>query len=216
MPKINYMWYFKKGEVNEPPQKIINHNRNFIQEYSILSPKHIEPLCIKYSPELSNIWEKIPHWVIKADLGRLLYIYFNSDFYFDADCIIQKDFMNLFNSNPNKNVILFIETIVNSVDCLGPLECKNPDNVIRIANYAFGTKTKKHPFIKEVIDECIRRINILLGKYSPYNTLTHRDILWVCGPDVITTIYHKNKSLYPEIILLDTSYVKNMQFGSWR
>ena len=40
--------------------------------------------------ELAQLYFQIPHWVVKADLVRLLLVYFNGGFYCDADCFIQK------------------------------------------------------------------------------------------------------------------------------
>ena len=49
-----------------------------------------------------------------------------------------------------------------------PRESKHPDNVLRVANYCFGSTSVKHPFLKEVIDECIHRL-----KYIIYNQNKH-------------------------------------------
>jgi mannosyltransferase OCH1-like enzyme len=211
---INYMWNFKPGEEGTPDNNLINHNKTFVNNSNILSPEHIFPLVNAFSSELFDLWNQIPHWVIKADLGRLLYIYYHGQFYFDVDAVITRNFVPTFLNEQDKNVVLFIEEIVESVECLGPLECKNPENVVRIANYAFGSKVKNHPFLKEVVHECISRIKLYLQKKT--NQLTHRDILWMCGPDTITTVYHRLKKDYPDILLLDKSFVKNLQFGSWR
>jgi hypothetical protein len=103
---------------------------------------------------------------------------------------------------------LFTEHIVRDVSLLGPRECKDPANVVRVANFAFGTKRKNHPFLKLVIDECLRRLQMIQGPVS------QSDILWVCGPDVITTMYHKHKT--PDVILLDNTYLRHFCYGSWR
>jgi len=205
----NYLWNFKPSENKPVPTACIEHNKKFYAQKNILSPDDIEPLTRQF-PELEKLWEKIPHWIIKADLGRLLYIYFYGNFYFDVDCKIRKRI-------PVKSdgfLVLFTEMILKDVNKLGPRECKNPENVLRVANYAFGTNVIRHPFLNEVILECINRLGFLLK--SEYGQLSQADILWVCGPDVITSIYHKSKDLHPDLILLDTSYLSHLCHGSWR
>lgn len=111
-------------------------------------------------------------------------------------------------------MFLFTEKTMESVNQLGPRECKNPENILRISNYFFGTSIKKHPFLKEVINECINRLEQILIIEKNTN-LSWRDILWTCGPDVITTIYHKSRSKY-NILLFDSSTIKHYCYSSWR
>jgi hypothetical protein len=205
----HYMWNFKPNEKNSIPIACINKNRNFIAGANAVSVADVELLLKKY-PGVENFWNEIPHWVIKADLGRLLYVYFNADFYFDVDCIINKSLPNI----PGAFFVLFVEKTLSNINELGPRECKNPENALRIANYAFGTNTINHPFLRAVIDECINRLRILIN-LKPAE-LQQSDILWVCGPDVITTVYHQTKEQYPDLILLDESYLSHLCYGSWR
>jgi mannosyltransferase OCH1-like enzyme len=201
------MWNFKPNEKLPFPQDVIQHNAKFIHSQSIITPANIYKLIHNDTfPELAQLYSKIPHWVVQADLVRLLLIYFNGGFYADADCFIQKKW------NTTSSMVVFTEHICKSVHQLGPRECKHPDNVVRIANYCFGAITLQHPFLKEVIEECIRRLKQIL---SEKNRLTQLDILWTCGPDVITSIYHTSKHKY-DICLLDTSYLLHKCYGSWR
>jgi hypothetical protein len=118
-------------------------------------------------------------------------------------------------------MILFTEFIV-SVDKLGPRECKHPRNAVRIANFAFASNFKRHPFLESCIRECIRRLTILFD-----NTNTEKweetDILWVCGPDVITTMYHAqfgddgyHADVDSSIRLIETGCLLHLGYGSWR
>ena len=208
MNSIYYMWNFKPNEKYLFPQDVIMNNSNYISNYSIQTPKNIDVLVNNnVFPELTQLYYQIPHWVIQADLGRLLLVYFNGGFYCDADCFIRKKW------NTDSPIVLFTERICKSVHKLGPRECKNPENVLRIANYGFGANTIHHPFIKEVIEECIRRLKQLLSEKN--TTLSHHDVLWVCGPDVITTIYHRRKHNY-DIMLYDTTYLQHKSYASWR
>jgi mannosyltransferase OCH1-like enzyme len=210
-----YLWRFKPNEKNFFPKDVINNNLKYIASYKIIHPYVIENLIKNNNdifPDLLKLYNRIPHWVIKTDLGRLLAVYFNAGLYADADCFIKKE---LGLHNETDNIILFIEHICSSVNELGKKECKNPENVVRIANFCFGSKTKNHPFLKEVIEECIHRLEILL--YIKNNKVfSNEDILWVCGPDVITTIYHRSKHKYNDIFLYDNTYLNHKCHGSWR
>lgn len=204
----NYMWRMRPNERKPIPRECIERNFTMMSKHYIIHPEEINSLA-KETPILNELWDKIPHWIIKADLGRLLYIYNRGGFYFDVDCLIRK---KLDTVHGNK-MVLFTEMIVSSVDALGPRVCKNPENVLRVANYAFGTTVVKHPFLKEVIDECITRLSwIIHTNVSPADF----DILWVCGPDVITTVYHRSRKNYSDILLLDQSYLSHLCYGSWR
>jgi mannosyltransferase OCH1-like enzyme len=194
------MWNMNPNETKVPNKSLFQENAKIIPNYKIIGPSDILPLVQQFSNELYDMWEKIPHWVIQADLGRLLYIYYNGGMYLDCDCLIQKKI------NSSSSVVLFTESIV-PINKLGPLECKHPDNKVRIANYAF-ISNKQHPFLKNVITECIRRLHLLPSK------ITHADILWVCGPDVITSVYHLQKPY--DVELLDQSYLTHYRCGSWR
>jgi len=204
----NYMWNMKPNESKPIPTTCIESNKRIFNQCNVIHPDEITALAMN-TPKLQDLWGSIPHWIIKADLGRLLYIYTYGNFYLDVDCQIAPKFQTV---QVNK-MILFIEKIVNSVNELGPRECKNPMNALRVANYAFGTTTRNHPFLKEVIDECITRLQWLVESNT---TPSELDILWVCGPDVITTVYHRSKNNYSDIVLLDTSYASHFCYGSWR
>jgi len=205
----NYMWNFRPSETSPPPTSCIDNNRQFFAATNILSVADIEPLVARFHG-LDKLWDRIPHWIIKADLGRLLYIYSYGNFYFDVDCRIRKKFT----LDSDRYMVLFTEMILKDVNRLGPRECKNPENVLRVANYAFGTNVIGHPFLHEVILECIARLESLIES-SPTQLHQH-DILWVCGPDVITTVYHRSRHRHPDLILLDTTYLAHLCHGSWR
>jgi len=208
MNHTHYMWNFKPNENKPCPQDVIYNNLKYIPTYSLTTPFNIHNLIVNnVFPELAELYVKIPHWVVQADLVRLLLVYFNGGFYSDVDCFIQKKW------NTSDSVILFTEHVCKSVHELGPRECKNPENVVRIANYFFGTNTIHHAFIKEVIEECIRRLKQLITEKK--TTLTAQDILWMCGPDVMTSIYHVSKHKY-DICLLNTTYVHHKRYASWR
>jgi len=211
---ISYMWNFKPNETKNPSMVCINNNKKFIDKYQIVEPNDILPLLSSFE-ELSDLWNKIPDscWVIKADIGRLLYIYTYGGLYLDIDCALKNNIVD--NKNiKNDTLVLFTESIV-SLDMLGPRESKNPKNTLRIANYAFFANCKNHPFLKLCINECIKRLKYLLELKLDKWQIT--DILWVCGPDVITTMYHEHKSPEnPSILLMEIGSLHHLCYGSWR
>jgi len=214
---IVYMWNFKPNERSAIPMDCIQQNKRHIPEHTIVTPVDILPILSSF-PGLPELWAKIPdaHWVIKADLGRLLYIYKHGGFYLDMDCVIRTNPFHHIHPK-NDRMILFTEFTV-SLDQLGPRECKHPRNALRVANFAFATNYKRHPFLETCIRECIRRLTYLfeldLEKWA------ETDILWVCGPDVITTMYHAQASDETEIDtsvrLLERGYLHHLGYGSWR
>lgn len=211
---IIYLWGFKPNVKKHIPQDVIYNNLKYIENYKIIRPYIINYFITNNNefPNLLQLYNKIPRWVVKTDIGRLIAIYLNGGLYADTDCFIKKQ---LNKDTENDNIILFIEKICKNVNELGKRECKNPENLVRIANYCIGSKKKNHPFLKEVIEECINRLQMLLyiEKKREFNT---EDILWVCGPDVITTIYHKSKHKYDDIFLYDTTFLNHKCNGSWR
>lgn len=195
---LYYLWNMKPGETGKPNEKVIQHNATHLPDHQMLGPEDILPLVSRFSDELAEAWDRIPHWIIQCDLGRLLYIYYHGGVYMDCDCVIRKPI-------PSKPVVLFTERSVPHY-LLGPREKKYS---LRVANYAFVSEAH-HPFLKDVILECIRRLKLL----KAVKTVTPSDILWVCGPDVITTVYHETQ--YKDITLLDTTYLHHLRAGSWR
>ncbi len=208
------MWNFKPNETKNVYMDCINNNKRFVGDYEIINPNDIIPLLSSFE-ELSQLWNKIPDscWVIKADIGRLLYIYTYGGFYLDIDCVLKNNILSDKNIK-NDTLVLFSESIV-TADMLGPRESKNPKNMLRIANYAFLANCKQHPFLKLCINECVKRLKYLLELNLDKLKIT--DILWVCGPDVITTMYHEhNSSENPSILLMGIGSINHLCYGSWR
>jgi len=202
------MWGFKGGETKPFPQAILDHHASF--EGTIATPDKILDLLKNETwPELRELYSNIPHWVVRADLGRLLLVYFEGGVYCDADCFLKKPFCT------EKNVWLFTEKVCSSTKELGPRECKDPDHVVRVANFFFGSKNSRHLFFKAAVDECLNRLDRFLVRECK-TRWSHQDILWVCGPDVLTTVYHRHKHVMDDVRLYDSTYLKHDCTGSWR
>jgi len=211
--KATYIWGLYP-ENNEKPPKKHQENIDFNKKYfnsEIIGLGVIKKWVTSLGDEkLLRFWEEIPHPVIKGDLGRLLHVYFTGGLYFDTDCRVNKPL----NLKKEDKLILFTEKLLTDVSFLGPRECKSPERMLRIANFAFGCTVTKHKFLKEVIYECIKRLETVI--FDSITPLTDEDILWCCGPDVITSIYHTSHKKYDDILLLDSTYVKHLAYGSWR
>ena len=217
---ITYMWNFKPNERDSIPMDCIRKNQMFLPEYTIITSHDIKPILSSFDG-LAELWNKIPeqYWIVKADLGRLLYIYKNGGFYLDVDCVIQENPFQSINPKHDR-MVLFTEFTV-SVDKLGPRECKNPRNALRIANFAFASNYKRHPFLETCIRECMRRLTVLFDENL--DTWAETDILWVCGPDVITTMYHaqfnddgSDADVDTSIRLIERGCLHHLGYGSWR
>ena len=205
-----YIWNMNPNETASIPMQNILKNERFFKS-TIIGPKEVDKLVNQIkNPLLNDLWNKIPWWIVKADLARLMYVYVNGGFYFDVDCIVKKNILPYVKNN----MVLFIEKKISAVNKLGPREKKTKDRLLRIANFAFGSSIKEHPFLKRVIDECLSRTETFLRE-SP-NEISELDVVWLCGPDVITSIYHDYKHLYSDLLLLEKSNLKHMTYSSWR
>ena len=191
-----YMWNMNPNETRLPNEKVFQHNAKYVPDYKLIVPKEINPLLPLF-PDIQRQWDTIPHWVIKADIARLLYIYEHGGVYLDCDCLVEQPLP--------KEPWVCVEKVV-PVHLLGPKESKHPSHAMRIANYAFGFP-RHHPLLKEALEECARRL--------PQADATAENILWVCGPDVMTTVYHRHQEK-SKIALLNHAYIKHLAVGSWR
>lgn len=196
------LWNFKPDERTPFPSLFPYANGRFMATFGIVRPEDIWN-CLGDFPEIADHWDQISPWVTKADLARLLYVYTHAGFYFDSDVEILRRF-----PETSEPVTLFTETVLPTTEVLGIREDKSLERRHRIANYAFGCTQRKHPFFKACIEECIRRL-----KEIEWEAKSPQDVLWVCGPDVITSIYHSNQF---SARVLGVGYVKHRAVGSWR
>ena len=215
---VYYMWNFKPNEKEsffDSARAAIMNNRRYTAKNELITPEHVPRLLAESEgtfPGITDLYNKIPAWVTKADLVRLLKAYCDGGTYCDTDCFIRKNFDDY---TEKHNAVVFTECTVDSTDALGPRECKNAENKLRVANYFFYSKSKKHSFFRDVIAECLERLDKLLVEEDEKH-FTISDILWTCGPDVITSIYHSKKHTYDDLILCDTSFLDHAEHGSWR
>ena len=206
------LWNFKPGETSPFPAQFERRNGAFLREFQVLGPGDVEaalPLLGDF-PVIQHRWREISPWVVKTDVARLAYVYLQGGFYFDSDCIIAR------NLPPTEQgeAVLFVETTIPwflpLALVLGPRENKCPDRRVRIANYGFGAAEPRHPFFKACLLECERRLESVNCRSQ-----SNRDTVWLCGPDVLTTVYHESKGAY-KIRVLEKGYLQHLAAGSWR
>jgi hypothetical protein len=206
------LWNFKPGETSPFPGQFERRNGAFLQEFQVMGPEDFEavlPLLRDFTV-IQNRWREISPWVVKTDVARLAYVYLQGGFYFDSDCVITRNLP----STEEDEAVLFVETTIPwflpLALVLGPREKKSPDRRTRIANYGFGAVEPRHPFFKACLHECERRLESVNCR-SQNNT----DTVWLCGPDVLTTVYHESKGAY-KVRVLEKGYLKHLAAGSWR
>ena len=101
-----YMWNINPNEHKPVPMKNIFKNQEYFH-YRIVNSSILENAVDNYADKkLSNLWAKIPWWIVKADLGRLIYVYLNGGFYFDIDCLVRKNFHN----EVGESMVLFVRS----------------------------------------------------------------------------------------------------------
>jgi hypothetical protein len=158
MNNIIYLWRFKPNEKKYFPQDVVINNLKYIANYKIINnPSIIVNFIINNNnifPDLLEIYNKIPHWVIKTDVGRLLAVYLNSGLYVDSDCFIKK---KLDKHNDTHNIILFI----------GPLESFG--NIVTADALAVGLQMHLGANAKWYLEESIQTMypTYLSRRYTP-------------------------------------------------
>jgi len=207
------LWNFKPGETAPFPRSFEASNGRFIQELRVLGP---DDFAAQFLPRLTEFpalqarWSDISPWVVKTDVARLVCVYLDGGFYFDSDCVITR---NLPGTDEDE-AVLFVEFVIPWFVPLGLVlnarEEKSPSRRTRVANYGFGAPRPLHSFFGACLRECERRLEAL-----DYTSKSTGDTLWVCGPDVPTSIYHDAGSAH-RVRLLDKEYVKHLATGSWR
>ena len=204
LAKTWYMWGFKPNEKRKIPNQFFYHNSKCIPyNIQIIKPIDCNNIVSNYSKQLYTLWNKIPRWIMKADIMRLLYVYTYGGFYLDIDVRLSKYII------PN-TIDLFVEN--HDMNTNNSIDRINKAQKLRIANYAFGSLYPKNSFFKKCIDLAYQRIELLLHQNT---IITDNDVLWASGPDVITNIYHTYKDDY-DIQLHDILSIRHYQYGSWR
>tara|TARA_Y100000389_G_C17450894_1_gene514715 strand:- start:657 stop:1379 length:723 start_codon:yes stop_codon:yes gene_type:complete len=138
-----------------------------------------------------DVWNmlnlKIRRKVVLADISRYYLMWREGGFYLDLDVRVNKNLTDIVKSSlkNDENIILFTEHDNCNPMYMGKRE--NKDHTHRIYNCMFWSK-EKNKFWKECIDLTIERCQMLI---TENRELTDEDVIWVSGPDVITTVYNE-------------------------
>jgi hypothetical protein len=207
------LWHFKPGETSPFPRSFEAHNGPFIEDLRVLGPNDFEAGFLPRLGEFRSIqrrWHQISPWVVKTDLARLACVYLDGGFYFDSDCLITRNLP----STEADEAVLFVESVIPWFVPLGLIlgerEDKSPSRRTRVANYGFGAVQPLHSFFRACLRECERRLEAL-----DYTSRSDADTLWLCGPDVPTTVYHRAAGAH-KVRLLEKKYLRHLAAGSWR
>lgn len=168
--------------------------------------------------ELSNICKEVSRKVMIADIVRCLILYYHGGFYVDLDCKLVNNVFKILNSLHNKSTVLFQECTItssfaNQIALRQSIRNGHPEDLIRIANYAFGSFIIHNPFFNTCIENIKKR-----WIQHPYITNDY-EILYISGPDLITHVYHHltDEDLKTNILLLPShSWLHHVATGTWR
>jgi len=157
-------------------------------------------------PEFVEIYQGYQEGVQRADMFRMAVVLEFGGFYLDLDieCLQSLDpLLDL-------DCVLSVEKVLSSEQAL----CLGHRDVVRVANYMFGARPG-HSFLRCVLDEMAAR--------SGWRIQIENDVLEATGPGLVTTVYHQEKSRFPEIVLLCSKeesrfgdFAVHKNHGSWR
>lgn len=212
---VHMIWYGvdAPSPLHHPNEKYkIGYNsivKNSMCEVRLWTKSDCEYLIQRY-PEYEGIYRAANN-IMKYDIMRYLIVYHCGGTYLDADIVLKKSLANI-----TANECFFIENII-------PLSRRNPgyyepirkgqlEHPIRIANYAFSSKAR-NPIFLEFLAEIRRRMYIQPVPKRDY------DVLYLTGPDVVTTVIHAaKKTISINVIskLVSNSIVQHTGAGEWR
>jgi hypothetical protein len=207
------------------------HKSASLLEPTLYTSEEITEILRKY-PEYRETYNNFPRKIMKADMARLLILYDQGGWYFDLDIKPAKNSMNDFIGNfENRNVVVFIEGVLR-----GDSPKTDPDYdgfpSIRKEGYERGFEPLEEPrvwigncfmgakpgqgIIRDMLDEIVKRSIIDTEKHEDrgYN------VLYLTGPNCISTAFHHNKDRYNNIAVVDKEeserYFHHKMSGTWR
>ena len=215
-PVVHMIWYGvdAPSPLHHPNEKYrrgyTSIVKNSMCEIKLWTKSDCEYLVMQRYPEYEGIYRAANN-IMKYDIMRYLIVHHCGGTYLDADIVLKKPLANI-----TANECFFIENIV-------PLSRNNPgyyepirkgvlEHPIRIANYAFSSKPK-NPIFLEFLAEIRRRMYIQPAPKRDY------DVLYLTGPDVVTSVIQAAKKTLPINVVskpVSNGIIQHTCAGEWR
>lgn len=188
------------------------HYHNYNYSISLYNKNDIECIIKENAcKQILEIWDKLVN-IQKCDIAKYIIMYNYGGVYTDLDVDTN---LNL-NSLKGHNVYLATEIILNEDYQIRGDNASIASKIIKVGNFWFYTKIKKHRFWKLVINEALKRIKLNIEK----ETLINNDIRYTTGRELVTYVYNKYKTKFDDIQLLDyhmtRTYLHHYNNGIWR
>lgn len=214
IPKIIHMnWgLWDDGGLPERAQKLLDEWKLALPEHKFIiwDKKKSYNFILEEFPIWVPIWNSCTRKVMLSDLLRTLVVYRYGGMYRDIDLVNKVDIKSVWEK---RGTVLFTETIMGQAeaDLVGvnePIRRGKPEELVRVANYAFASAPFE-PFLYFLLHEM--RIRFDLPVKNDY------DILYITGPALWSTIYDTHKSC-ATLIDLENSHnmIEHLAFGTWR
>ena len=165
-------------------------------------------------PEYLELYDWYPRPVLKADLFRLLVVYRLGGFYLDTDFLLDEKLDPLCKE---KAVFAYEHRIdEKNFNCRYPAWLRSGEEQLTLANYAFGAEAG-HGFLAAILEELVSRTKTF--EAEDCNDL---DILHATGPDLVTSVYYRNRQRWKDVVVLKSNrmglgrYGVHLVHGGWR
>ncbi|MDB6078083.1 MAG: Mannosyltransferase [Akkermansiaceae bacterium] len=174
-------------------------------EFLFFSDGDCRAFVEQYCPEYLALYDWYPRPVLKADLFRLLAVYHLGGFYLDTDFLVTRPFDPLC----EENAVFPYEQVVSEheFDIRYPYWLRTNEERHTLGNYGFGAAAG-HAFLKALLDELVVRTETFEAENC--NDL---DILHSTGPDAVTSVYYRHPGKWPDLLLLDATYMGLGNYG---
>jgi len=176
-----------------PHESLVNLlSSDFGYPSTVHGPDSVQNALAAYAqengPDILDCYASLRRNVSKADLGRYLIVYEQGGLYLDNDVRLHRRLLSAEWTDPRGVWVL---------EYFFPIEelstrMRQEPAAERVANYAFGSSSPRLPALRAIIEECIQRTRVL----SSVETWSDDDVLWVCGPDVVSVVCQRMPHLF--------------------
>ena len=182
-------------------------------EWCFFSDEDCERFVESEMPDYAELYRWYPRPVLKADCFRLLAVYRLGGFYLDTDFLVKSPLDPLC---LHQAVFAWERRIGKKrFKVRFPDWQRTVEEPVIVANYAFGAE-KGHPFVRALLDELLVRTESVEVEHA-----SDRDVMFATGPDMVTTVYYRNRERWRDVELLGPPrsgfgfHGKHYVTGSW-